>query len=167
MADVSSPSGSAGFDPRTITRPDRALLVYPATRSSLADVRPFLRRHHTLLAALPVWTLRLVFAPDRRPSEAAWQAVIDHEIGPLLDVAGGAERRVEWRPLGHRYGHLSPLVAGVAWSNVGVEQGEQKGEQARSRSQPPWPVELRQRRRTSRTARQVGSTTNNHWPCVM
>jgi putative membrane protein len=28
MADVTSPSDTAGFDPRTITRPDRALLVY-------------------------------------------------------------------------------------------------------------------------------------------
>jgi hypothetical protein len=153
--------------PIGVGAPNRALFVYPATRSSLVDLRPFLRRHHTLLAALPVWTLRLVFAPDRRPSEAAWQSVIDHEIGPLLGVAGRAERRVEWRPLGHRYGHLSPLVAGVAWSNVGVEQGEQKGEQARSRSQPPWPVGLRQRRRTSRIARGVGFRTNNYWPCVM
>jgi hypothetical protein len=153
--------------PIGVAAPDRALFVYPATRSSLVDLRPFLRRHHTLLAALPAWTLRLVFAPDRRPSEAAWQAVIDHEIGPLLGVAGRAERRVEWRPLGHRYGHLSPLVAGVARSNVGVEQGEQKGEQALSRSQPPWVVELRQRRQTSRTARVAGFTTNNCWPCVI
>jgi hypothetical protein len=149
--------------PIGLEAPDRALFVYPATRSSLVDLRPFVRRHHALLAALPAWTLRLVFAPDERPSEAAWQAVIGHEIGPLL----GAERRVEWRSIGRRYGHLSPLVAAVAWSRVGVEPGEQEGEQARARSQPSWRVELRQRRRTSRSARGVGFRTNNYWPCVM
>jgi hypothetical protein len=123
--------------PIGLEAPDRALFVYPATRSSFVDLRPFLRRHHALLAVLPVWTLRLVFAPDRRPSEAAWQAVSDHEIGPLLGVAGRAERRVEWRPLGHRYGHLSPLVAAVVWSRVEVEQGEQEGEQGPARGVPP------------------------------
>lgn len=152
--------------PVGVEAPNRALFVYPATRSSLVDFRPFLRRHHALLAALPAWTLRLVLAPDERPSEAAWRAVIGHEIGPLLGVAGRAERRVEWQALGHRYGHLSPLVAAVAFSRVGVEQGEQEGDQGRTRSQPPWVVELRQRRRTSRTGRRVGFRTSNYWPCV-
>ena len=68
--------------------------------------------------------------PGRRSSS--------HEIGPLLGVAGGAERRVEWHALGHRYGHLSPLVAASAWSRLGVEQGEQEGAQGSARSQPPW-----------------------------
>jgi hypothetical protein len=145
----------------------RGVFVYPATRSSLVDFRPFLRRHQALLTDLPAWTLRLVFAPDERPVEAAWQAVVNREIGPLLGVADRAERRVEWRALGHRYGHLSPLVAALAWSRLGVEQGEQRGAQVAKRSQPPWAIALRQRRRTRKSGRGLGFRTNNCWPCVM
>jgi len=147
--------------------PNRALFVYPATRSSLVDFRPFLRRHHRLLAALPVWTLRLVFAPDERLVEAAWQAVVDREIGPLIRPTHGAERRVEWRALGHRYGHLSPLVAAAGWSRVGVEQGEQRGAEGATRSQPPWLIALRQQRRKPKSRRTSGVTINNYWPCVL
>lgn len=145
----------------------RTLFVYPAIRSSLVDFRPFLRRHHALLAGLPAWTVRLVFAPDGRPAETGWQAVIDREIGPLLGLPERAERRVEWQALGHRYGHLSPLVAALAWSRLGVEQGERRGEQAAARSQPPWLIALRQQRRKQKSARQAGFRTNNCWPCVM
>jgi hypothetical protein len=90
---------------------DRALVVYAATPALLAGLRSFLGRHVAFLTALPAWTLRLVFTPDDRPGNAAWEAVIDREIGPLLRLAGHTERRVEWWRLGHRYGHLSPLVA--------------------------------------------------------
>jgi hypothetical protein len=153
--------------PIGVEAPTRALFIYPAARSSLVDFRPFLRRHHALLAALPEWTLQLVFAPDERPAEAAWQAVIDREIGLLVGPADRAGHRVEWRALGHRYGHLSPLVAALAWSRLGVEQGEQVGEQGASRSQPPWAIALRQRRRKPKSRRKSGFTTNNYWPCVL
>lgn len=146
---------------------NRALFVYPATPSSLVDFRPFLRRHNALLAALPAWTLRLVFAPDERPAETGWQAVVDREIGPLLGLPDRAERRVEWHALGHRYGHLSPLVAALAWSRLGVEQGERRGEQAAARPQPPWLIALRQQRRKPKSARQAAFRTNNYWPCLM
>jgi len=147
--------------------PNRTLFVYPATRSSLVDFRPFLRRHHALLAGLPAWTLRLVFAPDERPAETGWQAVIDREIGPLLGLPERAERRVEWHALGHRYGHLSPLVAALAWSRLGVEQGERGGEQRAARSQPPWRRPPRHRRPGAEGARPAGVRPNNHWPCVI
>jgi hypothetical protein len=146
---------------------NRTLFVYAAIRSSLVDFRPFLRRHHALLAGLPAWTLRLVFAADERPAETGWQAVIDREIGPLLGLPERAERRVEWHALGHRYGHLSPLVAALAWSRLGVEQGERRGEQAAARSQPPWLIALRPERREPKSARQASFRTNNCWPCVM
>jgi hypothetical protein len=92
----------------------RALVVCAATPSSLADFRPFLRRHVAFLTALHAWIRRLIFPPDDRPVNAAWEAVINREIGPLLGLADHAERRVEWRALGHRYGHLSPLVVAAA-----------------------------------------------------
>ena len=153
--------------PIGVEAPTRALFIYPAARSSLVDFRPFLRRHHALLAAVPEWTLRLVFAPDDRPVEAAWQAVIDREIGLLVDLTDRAGRRVEWRPLGHRYGHLSPLVAALAWSRLGVEQGEQEGAEGSARSQPPWLIALRQQRRKPKSRRTSGFTINNYWPCVL
>ncbi len=153
--------------PVGVEAPNRVVFVYPAPRSSLVDLRPFLRRHHALLAALPEWTLRLVVAPDDRLVAAAWQAVIDREIGLLLGLADRAGRRVEWRALGHRYGHLSPLVAALAWSRLGVEQGEQVGEQRASRSQPPWAIALRQHRREPKSRRRSGFTINNYWPCVL
>lgn len=153
--------------PIGVEAPNRALFVYPATRSSLVDFRPFLRRHHTLLAVLPAWTLRLVAPPDERLVEAAWQAVVECEILSLLGLADGTERRVEWRPLGHRYAHLSPLVAASDWSRLRVEQGEQVGDQGAARSQPPWRSGLPQHRRTPKSARRLGFRTNNYWPCVM
>jgi hypothetical protein len=153
--------------PIGVEAPNRALFIYPATRSSLVDFRPFLRRHHGLLSALPAWTLRLVFAPDERLVEAAWQAVVDREIGPLIRPTHGAERRVEWRALGHRYGHLSPLVAAAGWSRVGVEQGEQRGAEGATRSQPPWLIALRQQRRKAKSTGRLGFRTNNYWPCVL
>lgn len=145
----------------------RAMFIYPVTRSSLVDFRPFVRRHHALLAALRAWTIRLVFAPDERLVEAACQAVVEREIGPLLGPAESAERRVEWRALGHRYNHLSPLVAGSGWSRVGVEQGEQGEAQGSARSQPSWPTALRQQRRKPTSARKPTFRTNNYWPCVI
>jgi len=153
--------------PIGVEAPSRALFVYSATRSSLVDFRPFLRRHHALLAALHAWTIQLVLAPDERLVEAAWQAVVEREVGPLLGLGDRAGRRVEWRVLGHRYGHLSPLVAASGWSRVGVEQGEQVGERGAARSQPPWPITLRRRRRAPKSARKAGFRTNNHWPCVI
>ena len=105
--------------------------------ASLDDFRPFLRRHVALLTALPAWTLRLVITPDDRPRNAAWQAVIDREIGPLLGLAGHTERRVEWWRLGHRYGHLSPLVASTATSPAsGSPGGTRGGTPARTSSTP-------------------------------
>ncbi len=153
--------------PVGLEAPNRALFVYPATRSSLVDFRPFLRRHHGLLAALPAWTLRLVFGPDERLVEAAWQAVVDREIGPLLSLADRAGRCVEWRALGHRYGHLSPLVTASPWSRLGVEQGEPEGAQGAARSQPSWQRALRQHRPPPKSARGLGFTANNYWPCLM
>jgi len=153
--------------PVGVEAPNRAVFAYPATPSSLVDFRPFLRRHHALLAALPAWSLVLVVAPDQTLLQVAWQAVVEREIGPLLGVADRAGRRVEWRALSHRYAHLSPLVAALAWSRLGVEQGEQRGAQGAKRSQPPWAIALRQHRRTVRKARRVGFMANNHWPCVL
>jgi hypothetical protein len=145
----------------------RAVFVYPATRTSLVDFRPFLRRHLALLSALPAWILRLAFAPDGRPVEADWQAALDREIGPLLAGPGDAEHRIEWRTLGRRYGHLSPLVAHSGGTRAGVEQGEQVGERRAARSQPPWSRSPRQQRRTPGNTRTAGLRTNNYWPCVM
>jgi hypothetical protein len=153
--------------PIGVEAPNRAVFVYPATPSSMVDFRPFLQRHHALLAALPAWSLVLVFAPDETLLRVRWQAVVEREIGPLLGVAEGTGRRVEWRALSHRYGHLSPLVAALAWSQLGVEHGEQRGAQGAKRSQPPWAIALRQTRRTVRKGRRVVSMANNHWPCVL
>jgi hypothetical protein len=153
--------------PIGVETPNRVVFVYPATRSSLVDFRQFLRRHLAFLAALPAWTLRLVFAPDARPFEASWQALVEREIGPLLGGAGDAERRVEWRALGHRYGHLSPLVTASAWSRLGVEQGDRGGEQRTARSQPPWRRPPRHRRPGPEGARPAGVRPNNYWPCVI
>jgi hypothetical protein len=156
-----------GALPIGVETPNRVLFVYPATPSSLVDFRPFLRRHHALLAALPAWSLVLVFAPDETLLRVRWQAVVEREIGPLLGVAEGAGRRVEWRALSHRFGHLSPLVAALAWSRLGVEQGEPNGAQAAVRSQPPWAIALRKQRRTLRKPRPCGYRANHHWPCVL
>ena len=144
----------------------RALVVYAATAASLEGFRPFLRRHVAFLAALPTWILRLIFPPDDRPVNAAWEAVIDREIGALLGLAGHAERRVEWRALGYRYGHLSPLVAATARPGLGVEEGEQVGERGATRSQPPWPRAPREHQRRQGSARTPGLRTNNYWPCL-
>ena len=156
-----------GALPIGVETPNRVLFVYPATPSSLVDFGPFLRRHHALLAALPAWSLVLVFAPDetllRVGGRLSSSAKSDRSSASLT----GAGRRVEWRALGHRYGHLSPLVAALAWSRLGVEQGEPKGAQGAARSQPPWAIALRQHRRTLRKARPGGFRANHHWPCVL
>lgn len=156
-----------GALPIGVEAPDRVLFVYPATLSSLAEFRPFLRRHQALLAALPAWSLVLVFAPDETLVRSRWQAAIDREIEPLLGLDDGVGRRVEWRALTHRFGHLSPLVAALAWSRLGVEQGEPEGAQAAKRSQPSWAIALRRRRLTVGRARPGGFRANNHWPCVL
>jgi hypothetical protein len=153
--------------PIGVEPPNRTLFVHPATTSSLADFRPFLRRHLAFLTALPAWTLRLVFAPDQRPVEAAWQATVDREIGPLLAGPGHAEHRVEWWTLGRRYGHLSPLVTDCSGARRGVEQGEQVGERLAARSQPPWSRSPGVPRRALGRSRIPGLRTNNYWPCVM
>jgi hypothetical protein len=153
--------------PIRVRAPSRVVFVHSATRSSLVDFGPFLRRHHALLAALPAWTLRLVFAPDERLVEAAWQAVVEREVGPLLSLGDAAGRRVEWRVLGHRYGHLSPLAAASGWSRVGVEQGEQGEAQGSARSQPSWLTALRQQGRRPKSARKPAFRTNNYWPCLI
>ena len=153
--------------PIGVEPPKRAVFVYPVTRSSLVDFRPFLRRHHALLAALHAWTIQLVFAPDERLVEAAWQAVVEREVGPLLSLGDRGGRSVEWRVLGHRYGHLSPLVVASGWSRAGVEQGEQGEAEGSARSQPPWLTALRQQRRKRTSARKLTFRTNNYWPCVI
>jgi hypothetical protein len=153
--------------PIGVEAPNRAVFVYPVTRSSCVDFRPFLRRHHALLSAIPAWTIRLVFAPDEPLVEVAWQAVAEREVGPLLGLGDRAGRRVEWRVLGHRYGHLSPLVAASGWSRVGVEQGEQVEAQGSARSQPSWLTALRQQRRRPKSARKPAFRTTNYWPCVL
>jgi len=153
--------------PIGVESPNRTLFVYSATHSSLVDFRPFLRRHLALLSALPVWTLRLVVAPDDRAVETAWQVVIDREIGPLLAGPGHAEHRVEWWALGRRYGHVSPLVTDCSGVRRGVEQGEQVGERLAARSQPPWSRSPGVPRRALGRSRMPGLRTNNYWPCVM
>ncbi len=153
--------------PIGVEPPKRAVFVYPVTRSSLVDFRPFLRRHHALLAALQAWTIQLVFAPDERLVEADWQAVVEREVGRLPGLGDGAGRRVEWRVLGHRYGHLSPLFAASGWSRAGVEQGEQGEAEGSAHSQPPWLTALRQQRRKRTSARKPTFGTGNYWPCVI
>ncbi|MBP7621029.1 MAG: hypothetical protein KA745_08695 [Gemmatimonadales bacterium] len=153
--------------PIGVEPPKRAVFVYPATRSSLVDFRPFVRRHHALLGALHAWTIQLVFPPDESLVEADWQAVVEREVGPLLRLADHPGRLVEWRVLGHRYGHLSPLVAASGWSREGVEQGEQGEAEGSARSQPPWLTALHQQRRKRASARKPTFRTNNYWPCVI
>ena len=145
----------------------RALVVYAATPASLEGLRPSLRRHVPFLTALPAWTLRLVITQDDRPRNAAWEAVINREIGPLLGLAGNPERRVEWWRLGHRYGHLSPLVASTAQPAPGVEEGEEQvGDRGAARPQPPWPRGRREDQSRQGSARTRGLRPNNCWPCL-
>lgn len=151
-----------GVDPSGCT-----LVVYAATPASLEGFRPFLRRRVAFLTALPSWTLRLVFTPDDCPGNVAWEAVIDREIGPLLCLADRTERRVEWRALGHRYSHLSPLVASTARPALGVEEGEQVGERVTARPQPPCPRGPREHQRGRGSARTRGLRTSNCWSCLM
>jgi hypothetical protein len=134
----------------------RVLVVYGATRASQEGFRPFLRRHVAFLTAPHAWTLRLVFTPDDRPLNAGWQAVIDREIGTLLGLADRTERRVEWWRLGHRYGHLSPLVASIIQPGLGVEEGEQVGERVAARPQPLWPSSRREHQRRQGSTRTLG-----------
>lgn len=142
-------------------------VVYAVTTASLEGFRPFLRRHVPFLTALPAWTLRLVITPDDKPRNAAWEAVIDRESGPLLGLAGHTERRVEWWRLGHRYGHLSPLVASTAQPALGVEEGEQVGERVAASPQPLWLGGRREDQSRQGSARTRGLRTNNCWPCLM
>jgi hypothetical protein len=106
---------------------ERMLFVYPVTPVSLQEFGPFLRRHLACLSAVPAWTLRLVFAPDDRPVEATWQAVIGREIGSLLGSPDRAERRGDWCQLPHRYGHLSPWLGRPIESGSVFTKGHERG----------------------------------------
>jgi hypothetical protein len=145
---------------------DRMLFVYPVTPVSGRDFGPFLRHHRTLLAALPAWTLRLVFAPDDRPVETVWQAVIEREIRSLLGPLDQAERRVDWCLLPHRYGHLSPLVDPSHRIRLRVYQGAREGEHRPARPQPPRRPRQSRRGEARRSIGEQKAPAHNPWSCL-
>ncbi len=152
-----------GIDPS-----GRAVFLFPAAGSAVDDLRAFLQRHLALLAALPAWSIRLVLSRDDRLAAATYPAVLREELEAILMEPFESPPRLESHILPHRYGHLSPLVAGRRDSRPGVEKGERRGERPLRPLSTPLarPSDSACKALPPRLSFFRGPSRTIYWPCV-